>query len=145
MEFLWQGERTAATPDGRLALTELSKNASPTPGMEKNGVTALIRSATAMDQARFAECCVLDVMLHPSAAEGEEGLAAMQALLNVYMARGGMGIQFNVFRAEQLRDAQLHPERYRNLQIRVAGWNALWNNLSKKEQDAYILRAEAAQ
>lgn len=145
MEFLWQGERTAATPDGRLALTELSKNASPTPGMEKNGVTALIRSATAMDQARFAECCVLDVMLHPSAAEGEEGLAAMQALLNVYMAHGGMGIQFNVFRAEQLRDAQLHPERYRNLQIRVAGWNALWNNLSKKEQDAYILRAEAAQ
>ena len=142
MEFLWQGERTEATPDGRLAFTETSKNGSPHPGMDKNGVTALIRSATAFPHDLFGETCVLDVMLHPSAVSGEEGLAALQALIDVYEARGGMCIQFNIFSAENLRDAQLHPERYRNLQIRVAGWNVLWNNLSKKEQDAYILRAE---
>ena len=53
-----------------------------------------------------------------------------------------MTIQFNVLDASILREAQLAPERYRNLQVRVAGWNALWNDISKKEQDAYILRAE---
>ncbi len=145
MEFLWQGERTEATPDGRLAFAETSKNASPTPGMDKKGVTALIRSVTAFPHSLFTETCVLDVMLHPSAVAGEEGLAAMKALLDVYMARGGMCIQFNVFDAATLRDAQLAPERYENLQVRVAGWNVLWNNLSKKEQDAYILRAENIQ
>lgn len=145
MEFLWQGERTEATPDGRFAFVETSKNASPTPGMDKKGVTALIRSVTAFPHSIFTETCVLDVMLHPSAVAGEEGLVAMKALLDVYMARGGMCIQFNVFDADTLRDAQRHPTRYQHLQVRVAGWNVLWNNLSRKEQDAYILRAENIQ
>ena len=50
--------------------------------------------------------------------------------------------RFNVFDAETLREAQRHPEKYQNLQVRVGGWNALWNNLCKEEQDAYILRAQ---
>ncbi len=140
--YIWQGEKTIATPDGRLAGTETAKNASPVIGMDKNGVTALIRSATAFPHDAFGEACVLDVMLHPSAVSGEDGLDAFKALLDVYMARGGMTIQFNVFDANTLRDAQLHPERYQNLQVRVAGWNALWNSMDEKEQNAYILRAE---
>ncbi len=140
--FVWQGEKTIATPDGRFSGAETAKNASPTPGVDKNGVTALIRSATAFPHDLFPETCVLDVMLPPSAVAGEEGLDAFKALLDVYAARGGMVIQFNVVDAKTLRNAQKAPERYRNLQIRVAGWNALWNNISKKEQDAYILRAE---
>ena len=85
---------------------------------------------------------MLDVMLHPSAVSGDDGLEAMYALVMSYMKRGGVSIQFNVFNAEMLRDAQKNPERYKNLQVRVSGWSVLWNNLSKAEQDAYIIRAE---
>lgn len=145
MQFVWQGEKTEATPDGRRFGDEISKNASPTVGMDKNGVTALVRSVTSITPATYPESFCLDVLLHPSAVEGEDGLIAMKAVLDTYMQRGGMSIQFNVFRAETLRDAQEYPEKYRNLQVRVCGWNVLWNNLSRKEQDAYILRAENVQ
>lgn len=51
-------------------------------------------------------------------------------------------MQFNIFNVEMLRDAQVNPEKYRNLQVRVCGWNVLWNNLSREEQEAYIKRAQ---
>ena len=66
----------------------------------------------------------------------------MKGLLKTYMRGGGMSIQFNVLDTGTLRDAQKNPEKYRNLQVRVCGWNVLWNNLPKDEQDAYIRRAE---
>ena len=53
-----------------------------------------------------------------------------------------MAVQFNIFRTEALRDAQKNPEKYKNLQVRVCGWNVLWNNLSREEQETYIRRAE---
>ena len=81
-------------------------------------------------------------MLHPSSAEGSDGLQVMRTLLFAYLDGNGMAIQFNVFDAEMLRDAQKHPEKYQNLQVRVCGWNVLWNNLSTDEQNAYIRRAE---
>ncbi len=141
MEFVWQGERAPASPDGRRAGDELSKNASPSVGMDRKGVTALINSALALQPSSYSESFCLDVMLHPSAVSGEEGLAVMKALLTAYMNGDGMSMQCNVFQTETLKDAQKHPEKYRNLQVRVCGWNVLWNNLSKKEQNAYILRA----
>ena len=66
----------------------------------------------------------------------------MKSLLKTYLTLGGQSIQFNVFDGETLRDAQKNPEKYAGLQVRVCGWNVLWNNMSKAEQDAYILRAE---
>lgn len=142
MQFVWQGEKTLATPDGRMKGEELSKNASPVPGMDRKGVTALLLSATKLNPTLYPESFCVDLMLHPSAVEGTDGLAAMKALLDVYMERNGMSIQINVFHTAVLKDAQKHPERYKNLQVRVCGWNVLWNNLSKAEQDAYIYRAE---
>jgi formate C-acetyltransferase len=141
-QYIEQGRLTGATPDGRLAGTELSKNASPSVGMDKSGVTALINSALMLDPASYRESFCVDVMLHPSAVSGEDGLSAMRALLYTYMKGGGMSMQFNVFDAEMLKDARQNPEKYKNLQVRVCGWNVLWNNLSAKEQDAYIQRAE---
>ncbi len=143
MQFVWQGERTLATPDGRRAGEECSKNASPSVGMDNNGVTALVNSALKLRPYTYTESFCLDLMLHPSATSGEEGLRAMKGILTTYLQGGGMSMQMNVFNAERLRDAQNDPERYQNLQVRVCGWNVLWNNLSKKEQDAYILRAES--
>ena len=69
-------------------------------------------------------------------------MVAFQSVLDTYMKNGGQSIQFNIFSPELLRDAQAHPENYKNLQIRVCGWNILWNDMAKVEQDAYILRAE---
>lgn len=140
--YIILGAKTPATPDGRRDGDEISKNVSPTPGMDRKGVTALIRSATAPDTELYTHGGCLDVMLHPSAVQGEEGLQAFYAILVSYFRLGGLGIHFNVFDADQLRDAQVHPEKYRNLQIRVCGWNVLWNDMPKSEQDVFILRAE---
>ena len=143
--FVRQGEKTGALPDGRNAGEELSKNASAVPGMDKKGVTALIESAVKLIPSDYHESFCVDVMLHPSAVDGENGFSIFNGLLMTYLKKGGQSVQFNVFNAETLRDAQKNPEKYQNLQVRVCGWNTLWNNMSKKEQDAYILRAENIQ
>ncbi len=142
MQFVWQGAKTAATPDGRKSGEEASKNASPSVGADRNGATALIKSALGLDPYTFTESFCLDVMLHPSAVEGDDGLAAIKGLLDVYYDGDGQSVQFNIFDSKMLRDAQAHPEKYANLQVRVCGWNVLWNNLSPAEQEAYIKRAE---
>ena len=140
--FVNQGEKTMATPDGRRCGEETSKNASPHPGADKEGVTALIHSATTIDTELATTGFCLDVMLHPTTVQGEGGLDVLYNVMRTYMDKGGQSIHFNIFNADLLRDAQSHPEKYENLQVRVCGWNVLWNNIAKKEQDAYILRAE---
>ncbi len=145
MMFVWQGEKTGATPDGRKAGEEISKNASPSAGMDREGVTALIKSATALEPYNYPESFCLDVMLHPSSVEGEDGLGVLKTLLMTYLKKDGQSIQFNIFDVETLKDAQIHPEKYENLQVRVCGWNVLWNNIPKAQQDAYILRAQNIQ
>ena len=140
--FIIHGEKTKATPDGRRKGDETSKNASPTPGSDRCGVTALIRSVTSLPIALCNNGLCLDVMLHRSAVKGPEGPSVLYALLESYRRGGGASIHFNIFDAGMLRDAQLHPDKYKTLQVRICGWNALWNTILKTEQDAYILRAE---
>ena len=142
MMFKWEGEKTAATPDGRKRGEEIGKNGSPSVGADREGVTALILSALKTRPYTYLESYGLDVWIHPSACAGDDGLTAMKGLLKTYMRGGGMSIQFNVLDLDTLRDAQKNPEKYRNLQVRVCGWNVLWNNLPKDEQDAYIRRTE---
>ncbi len=144
MEFVREGAKTEATPDGRRRGEETSKNASPSVGADRRGATALIRSCTDAVQPENTGCGFnLDVMLHPSALTGDDGLAAMDALVAVYMKRMGVNIQFNVVSADTLRLARKDPEKYKNLQIRVCGWNVLWNDIPREQQEAYIRRAEA--
>ena len=83
----------------------------------------------------------LDVMLLPATVRGEEGLEAMEALVKTYMERSGWAIHFNIFSPEELIEAQKHPEKYEGLQVRVCGWNTRFNDMDKREQDAYIARA----
>ena len=142
LHFVILGKKTGATPDGRYAGDEISKNGSPSVGMDKEGVTALMKSALKTRPYTYCESHCLDVMLHPSAVSGDEGLEIMRSLLMMYVKNGGQTVQFNIFNAETLKDAQKHPEKYQNLQVRVCGWNVLWNNLSTEEQNAYITRAE---
>ncbi|MBP3333738.1 MAG: hypothetical protein J6M35_06800 [Clostridia bacterium] len=140
--FIEQGKKTEATPDGRKDWDDTSKNVSPTTGMDKNGITALVRSATSIDLSVSDSGACLDAMLHPSSVQGDDGLEVLFSVLDTYMSRGGASIHFNIFDADTLRDAQANPEKYKNLQVRVCGWNVLWNNMAKEEQDMYILRAE---
>lgn len=142
--FIDQGKKTAALPNGRLSGEELSKNASPSIAADKNGVTALIESAVKLNPANYREAFCLDIMLHPSALSGDEGFAVFKGIIMTYLKKDGMSLQFNVLNTDTLRDAQSHPEKYQNLQVRVCGWNVLWNNMSQAEQDAYIKKSEAA-
>ena len=139
---LHTGKRTMATPDGRRAGEPLSKNLCATVGMDRKGITALIGSVTKIDHADFPTGSVLDIMLHPSAVSGEDGLDAFYGILLTYMKKGGFAMHGNVFDARILKDAQAHPEKYQNLQVRVCGWNAYFVNLSKTEQDCFIKQAE---
>ena len=142
-QFIEEGRRTGATPDGRKAGEEFSKNLSPTMGADTEGVTALVATLASLDSRDFPGDFPLDVMLLPYMVAGEKGFEVMKALLFQYYANNGLMMQFNVFDAEELKDAQRHPEKYANLQVRVCGWNVRWNDLPKREQDAYIRRAES--
>ncbi|MBO7170198.1 MAG: hypothetical protein J6W28_03370 [Clostridia bacterium] len=135
------GEKTMATPDGRHAGAPLSKNLCPTAGMDRKGITAVIGSVTKMDLADFPTGSVLDVVLHPSAVKGEEGLGAFYSILMTYFAKGGFAMHGNVFDAELLKKAQQSPEEYQNLQVRLCGWNAYFVNLTRAEQDSFIAQA----
>ena len=138
-----QGKKTAASANGRRLGEELSKNISASMGQNREGATAAILSATKIDATAFASDACLDLGLLPSAVKGEDGLLAMYGLLATFIKRGGHAMHINVFDAETLRDAQAHPEKYQDLQIRVCGWNVLWNNINKEEQDGFIRQAEA--
>ncbi|MBR4652057.1 MAG: hypothetical protein IKO72_01740 [Kiritimatiellae bacterium] len=140
--FVVLGRRTGATPDGRRKGDEFSKNISPSPGADREGPTALVAGISHIDCADIPGDIILDTMIHPSLVHGEKGLEAMKTLVNRYFAAGGCAIHFNVFSSEELRDAQEHPERYENLQVRICGWNVRWNDLTPTQQNAYIRRAE---
>ncbi len=142
--YVW-GDKSLASPNGRKLGDEISKNASPMLGQAKSGATAAILSATELDASVSPSDFALDLGLLPSAVRGEEGLDAMYGLVKTFQKRGGHAIQIIVFDAETLRDAQKNPEKYADLQIRVSGWNVLWNNISKEEQDGFIRQAEALQ
>lgn len=139
------GAHTMATPDGRNAGQPLSKNLCAVTGMDRKGVTGLIHSAGKLDASNFPNGSVLDIVLHPSAVAGEEGLDAFYSIVMTYIKKGGLAIHGNVFSPEDLKKAQADPERYKNLQVRVCGWNAYFVNLSRTEQDAFIRQAENAQ
>lgn len=141
--FLFAGWKLEATPDGRRRGEEFSKNISAQAGRCRNGATALIQSVLSLDSSEFLADFPLDVTLNPSAVSGDDGLAAMRSLVMTFIRNYGHAIHFNIFDVKHLEEAKLHPEKYPELQIRVCGWNVLWNNLSGAEQDAYLDQARA--
>jgi formate C-acetyltransferase len=111
-------------------------------GVDTEGATALVATLASSDVTKLPGDYPLDVMLHPSVCSGEKGLGVMRALVETFHRNGGSVIQFTVFSAEELRDAQALPEKYENLQVRVCGWNAYFVNLSRTEQECFIKQAE---
>lgn len=137
----WAGARLA-TPFGRRAHEVLAANASPTPGTDHAGATALIRSYCRADWSALPVGAALDLRLLPSSVEGESGLAALMGLLRGFVALGGFFLQPDVADAAILREAQAHPENYTTLSVRVSGWNARFVTLNRQWQDMVIAQNE---
>ena len=121
----------------------MSKNMCAAIGMDRNGITALMDSVLKIDMRQFPNGTCLDIMLHPTSVSGDDGPKILVSLIRTFIAHGGSGIQFNIFDAAVLRDAQIHPERYANLQVRVCGWNVRFTDLAPEAQDTFIHQAEA--
>ena len=136
------GAQTGATPDGRLAFTPVADGVSPCAGRDTNGPTASCNSVSKLDHFIASNGTLFNMKFHPSALKGNSGLESFCALVRGYFDQKGSHMQFNVVSRETLIDAQLHPENYKSLVVRVAGYSALFTTLSKSLQDDIIKRTE---
>ena len=136
------GREIGAFASGRLAGEPMSKNMDAVIGMDRNGITGLMGSVLKIDMRQFPDGTCLDLMLHPSSVAGEGGPAVIAQIIRTFIRHGGSGIQFNIFDAAILRDAQKHPEKYGNLQVRVCGWNVRFTDLEPDAQETFIRQAE---
>jgi formate C-acetyltransferase len=136
------GDITGVTPDGRYAAEVLADGSmSPMRGRDTNGPTAIIKSASKIDQALYAST-LLNMKFHPSTLGNTEDLRKLTALIKTYFSLGGKHVQFNVVSREMLLEAQKHPENYSDLVVRVAGYSAYFVQLGKRVQDEIIARTE---
>lgn len=135
------GSVIGATPDGRTAFRPLSEGISPVQGADRHGPTAVINSAAKMDHLRTGGT-LLNQKFTPQILADQNGMDQLAHLVRAYFKKDGHHIQFNVVSVETLRDAQQHPEQYRDLIVRVAGYSDYFCNLGKTLQDEIISRTE---
>jgi formate C-acetyltransferase len=135
------GSVTLATPDGRNAFRPLSEGISPSQGVDKQGPTSVIKSASKIDHLRTGGT-LLNQKFAPQFFEDEESFNCLTALIRSYFSLGGHHIQFNVVDVATLKEAQKHPELYNDLIVRVAGYSDYFNDLSEDLQNEIIARTE---
>jgi pyruvate formate-lyase/glycerol dehydratase family glycyl radical enzyme len=135
------GSVTGATADGRRAFTPLSEGISPSQGVDSQGPTSVIKSASKIDHLRTGGT-LLNQKFSPRFFEDEDSYNCLTALIRSYFSLDGHHIQFNVVNADTLRDAQKHPELYRDLIVRVAGYSDYFNDLGEDLQNEIILRTQ---
>ncbi len=138
----FHGVGCGATPDGRLAYTPFADGSlSAYPGTDKKSPTALIKSATKANTTP-AVATLFNIKLNPSVLKSAEGMRNFWSLIKTYSDLGGYHVQFNVIDKKTLLEAKRHPERYRDLLIRVAGFSAYFVDLAPAVQDEIIARTE---
>ena len=137
----WSKKRLA-TPNGKKAHDILSGNYSPTPGTDKEGSTAIIRSYCKSNLKRTVSGAALDIKLLPTYANSENGIPAIISLIKGFVELGGHFMQLDIADAELLKKAQEQPEDYQNLSVRVSGWNARFVTMNKEWQDMVIERSK---
>jgi pyruvate formate-lyase/glycerol dehydratase family glycyl radical enzyme len=135
------GSVVGATPDGRMAEKPLSEGISPVQGADRRGPTAVIKSVAKMDHVRTGGT-LLNQKFTPQLLKGDAGLDKLVQLIRTYFKLDGHHIQFNVVDAATLRAAQAHPEQYRTLIVRVAGYSDYFCDLGQALQDEIIARTE---
>lgn len=139
----WVKQRTA-TASGHRKGDILAGNLTPTPGSDRLGPTAVIKSHCAVDFSRLPNGTVLDLKVLPATLRGETGIASLVAMMRTFVNLGGIFMHVDVVDTAQLREAQAHPDRYPNLAVRCSGWSARFATLSKEWQDMVIQRTEQA-
>ncbi|MBI1937559.1 MAG: glycyl radical protein [Ignavibacteriales bacterium] len=137
------GSVTGATPDGRFAYEPLSEGISPVQGADVHGPTSVIKSASKIDHLRTGGT-LLNQKFTPQLLETEDGIERAVQLIRTYFRLDGHHIQFNVVNAGILREAQKHPEKFRDLIVRVAGYSDYFVDLSESLQNEIIRRTEHA-
>ena len=137
------GKFTGATPDGRLSGEPLSDGISAVQGMDTSGPTAILRSVTCFDHRQFSNGVLLNMRFHPSALSNDDGLDKLRDLMSAYFFDlGGGEMQLNIVSTDALRDAQVHPEKHKDLVVRIAGFSAYFVEVYKPTQDDLIRRTE---
>lgn len=136
------GEKTGATPDGRLAGTALSDSVGAVQGMDREGLTALLRSVTRTDFVPAVGGVTFNIRLTPDLLRSEGEVERLIDALATYFDLGGFQVQVNVVDSSVLRDARAHPEQHRGLMVRVGGFSAYFVGLEPTIQDEIILRTE---
>jgi formate C-acetyltransferase len=134
------GRYTGALPNGRKAGTSLSNGLAPADGAERNGPTAVLRSAASLDSSQWANCYALNLKFHAPSVRGRAGSAALSSLVKTFLDQGGMQVQINVLDSELLRRAKADPSAYPGIVVRVAGYCAYFNDLVPDVQDEIIAR-----
>lgn len=142
MYYIQHAEELGASPDGRRKGEYFPANFSPGLSVKTKGPLSVIKSFTAPDLMRTANGGPLTLEFHDSVFRGEDGIRKVAALVQMFVKNGGHQLQLNAINAETLKDAQRHPENYRNLIVRVWGWSAYFIELDKVYQDHLIHRAE---
>jgi formate C-acetyltransferase len=135
------GSVMGALPDGRKARKPLSEGISPVQGADRHGPTAVLKSASKMDQLK-AGGTLLNMKFTPSLVTGEDGIDKWAQLVRSYFKMDGHHVQFNVVDAATLRDAQAQPDEHRDLIVRVAGYSDYFCDLSTDLQEEIIARTE---
>lgn len=138
-----QGHSTLATPDGRHARTALAEGCSPEHSMDQDGPTAVFKSVSKLPTEDITGGVLLNQKMSPQILQNDENCMKLIALLRTFFNRlHGYHVQYNIVSRETLIDAQKHPENYRDLIVRVAGYSAFFTVLSKETQDDIIARTE---
>ena len=138
---IYFGSVTGAMPDGRRAWQPVSEGISPVQGADRRGPAAVFKSAAKMDHIRTGGA-LLNMKFTPALVADEDGLGKLAHLVRAYFKMDGHHVQFNVVRAETLREAQADPEAHRNLIVRVAGYSDYFCDLSRELQEEIISRTE---
>lgn len=115
---------------------------SPAQGRNTSGITGSMRSVAGLDHTKLRHGEVLNLRIDPKAVEGEDKLHKFADLIRAYVDQGGFLVQFNIVSTDTLRDAQLHPERHRDLVVRVATYAAYFIELGPELQEDIIHRLE---
>ncbi len=136
---IYFGSVLGATPDGRKAGTPVSEGISPVQGADRQGPTAVVKSAAKIDQLRTGGT-LLNMKFLPGTLRGQEGIDKLTSLVRSYFRMDGHHIQFNVVDADTLREAQRRPQEYRDLIVRVAGYSDYFCDLGRELQDEIISR-----
>lgn len=131
---------TAATPDGRKRGTHLANGVAAAPGMDREGPTAAARSVDNLELEVVPNGASHTISLSPSLVRDAEHLQKLAGFLRGYCAHGSTALQINMIDVETLRQAQKHPDEFRNLLVRVTGYNAYFANLGREIQDEIIAR-----